>query len=171
MSNQAEVTETRIESLEVMANRLRRLAAEQLASAELTPVLSVDAEVELAQMSWELHHELAQLEPCGYANPHPLFLSRDVRVAGHRAVGNEGRHLKLTLTDGQVAWDAIAFRQGDWTDKLPDRIDLVYNLEVNEWNGQRRLQLNVQDIRPTGDDSTAHLWLDKPESARGPIDA
>ena len=159
------------DNLDELANRLRRLAAEQLASAELTPVLSVDAEVELAQMSWELHHELAQLEPCGYANPHPLFLSRDVRVAGHRAVGNEGRHLKLTLTDGQVAWDAIAFRQGDWTDKLPDRIDLVYNLEVNEWNGQRRLQLNVQDIRPTGDDSTAHPWLDKPESARGPIDA
>jgi single-stranded-DNA-specific exonuclease len=159
------------DNLDELANRLRRLAAEQLASVELTPVLKVDAEVELAQMSWELHRELAQLEPCGSENPHPLLLSRDVRVAGHRAVGNEGRHLKLALTDGQVAWDAIAFRQGDWAQKLPDRIDLVYNLEVNEWNGQRRLQLNVQDIRPTGDDSTARLWLDEPESARGPTDA
>jgi single-stranded-DNA-specific exonuclease len=159
------------ENLDKLADRLRGLAAEQLADVELTPVLSVDAEVELAQMSWELQHELGQLEPCGYANPHPLFLSKDIRVTGHRAVGNEGKHLKLRLSDGQVTWDAIAFRQGDWANKLPDRIDLVYHLEINEWNGRRQLQLNVQDVRPTGDDATARLWLDGPEPARGPADA
>ncbi|MFL7794897.1 MAG: single-stranded-DNA-specific exonuclease RecJ [Anaerolineae bacterium] len=159
------------DNLDELANRLRGLATEQLADIELTPILSVDAKVELAQMSWELQHELAQLEPCGYANPHPLFLSRDIRVVGHRAVGNEGKHLKLALSDGHVTWDAIAFRQGDWAQKLPDRIDLVYHLEVNEWNGQRRLQLNVQDICPTGDNDAAHLWLDKPESAKGTTDA
>jgi len=138
------------EHLDELADRLRRLAAEQLTSVELAPVLSVDAEVELSRMSWELEQELAQLEPCGYANPHPLFLSRDVRVQSQRAVGSNGKHLKLRLSDGQTTWDSIAFRQGEWVGKLPDRVDIVYRLEVNEWNGQRRLQLNVQDIRPAG---------------------
>ena len=142
--------------LEELAERLRRLAAEQLAGVELTPVLSVDAEVELPQLSWELQRELAQLEPCGYANPHPLFLSRNARVQSQRAVGNEGKHLKLKLSDGQVAWDGIAFRQGEWAGRLPDRVDIVYHLEVNEWNDRRRLQLNVQDIRPA-DDAPARL--------------
>jgi len=141
------------EHLDELANRLRSLAAEQLAGVELTPVLSVDAEVELSRMSWELQRELAQLEPCGYANPHPLFLSRNVRVQKQRAVGN-GKHLKLTLYDGQVAWDGIAFRQGERAGKVPNQVDIVYNLEVNEWNDQRRLQLNVQDVRPAGLDDT-----------------
>ncbi len=153
------------EHLDDLARRLRGLAAEQLTDVELTPVLRVDAEVELSQMSWELQRELAQLEPCGHANPHPLFLSRDVRVQDQRAVGNEGKHLKLTLSGDQVTWDGIAFRQGEWAGKLPDRVDIAYHLEVNEWNDQRRLQLNVQDVRPAGLDETIPcLWLDQSEA-------
>ncbi|MFQ6102433.1 MAG: single-stranded-DNA-specific exonuclease RecJ [Anaerolineae bacterium] len=155
------------EHLDELADRLRKLAAERLSGVELTPVLSVDAEVELSQMSWELQRELAQLEPCGYANPHPLFLSRNVHVQSQRAVGDGGKHLKLTLSDGQVTWDGIAFRQGEWAGKLPDRVDVVYHLEVNEWNDQRQLQLNIQDIRPAGlDDAVARLWLDR-DRAKG----
>lgn len=152
----------RTEHLDELAQRLRELAAEELAGAELTPVLNVDAEVELSDMSWELQQELAQLEPCGYGNPHALFQSRNVRVVGQRAVGSEGKHLKLALFDGRVTWDGIAFRQGEWAGKLTDRVDIVYHLEINEWNGQRRLQLNVQDVRPTGlDDVIARLWPDQ----------
>ena len=152
----------RNEHLDELAGRLRSLSTEQLADAELRPVLAVDAQVELSQMSWELQRELAQLEPCGYANPHPLFLSQNVPVQNRRAVGSDGQHLKLWLSDGQTTWDGIAFRQGEWADKLPDQVDLVYHLEINEWNGQRRLQLNVQDIRPAGmDDTAARLWLNQ----------
>ncbi len=155
------------ENLDSLADRLRGLAAERLANVELIPALTADAEVELAHMSWELQRELAQLEPCGYANPHPLFLSRNVRLLGQRAVGKEGRHLKLRLSDDRATWDGIAFRQGEWAGKLPDRVDIVYHLEINELNDQRRLQLNVQDVRPSGpDDTIARLWLDQdgPES-------
>jgi single-stranded-DNA-specific exonuclease len=153
------------EHLDELADRLRTLAAEQLSDVELIPALSVDTKVELSQMSWELQRELSQLEPCGYANPHPLFLSRNVRVQGQRAVGSDGQHLKLALSDGWATWDAIAFRQGEWAGKLPDRVDVVYHLAVNEWNGQRWLQLNVQDVRPAGlDDTIARLWLDEDAS-------
>jgi single-stranded-DNA-specific exonuclease len=156
------------DNLHELASRLRELASEQLADVELIPVISIDAEIELSQMSWDLKQELSRLEPCGYANPHPLFLSKNVRVVGHRAVGNDNNHLKLTLSDGWSTWDAIAFRQGEWAGKLPDRIDLVYHLEVNEWNGQRRLQLNVQDIRSAGnEDDVAHLWLGHDELGEG----
>ncbi len=147
------------ERLDELAGRLRELAAERLVGVELAPVLAIDAEVELAQMSGELYRELIGLEPCGYANPQPLFLSRNVRVVGQRAVGGDGKHLKLTLSDGRAIWDGIAFRQGEWAGKLPDRVDIVYHLEANEWNGQQRLQLNVQDLRPVGlDEAIARLW-------------
>jgi single-stranded-DNA-specific exonuclease len=147
------------ENLEELAQRLQNMAAKELSETELTPVLNIDAEVELEQMTQELERELARLEPCGQANPQPLFLSKNVPVQRHRAVGKDGKHLKLTLGDRSKSWDGIAFRQGDWANKLPDRLDLVYHLELNEWNGRTNLQLNVQDIRPAGfDEEITHLW-------------
>ncbi|MGD2143640.1 MAG: DHHA1 domain-containing protein, partial [Anaerolineae bacterium] len=137
-------------NLERLVERLLNIAVERLSDVDLTPVLTVDAEVALSQMSWDLHRALSSLEPCGYANPQAVFVSRDVRARYHRAVGREGRHLKLVLSDGELTWDAIAFRQGEWAGRLPDTIDVAYHLEINEWNGQKRLQLNVQDIQPAG---------------------
>jgi single-stranded-DNA-specific exonuclease len=133
-------------NLEPLQQRLRQIAAHQLEDLELLPTLSIDAEVDLSEMNWATHALLEQLEPFGYANPVPLFLSREVFVHDARVVGE--RHLKMTLSDGRTVWDAIAFRQGGWAGKLSRRIDVVYTLEVNEWNEQKRLQLNVKDLRP-----------------------
>jgi len=133
-------------NLELLQQRLRQIAAYQLEDVELLPTLSIDAEVDLSEMNWATHSLLEQLEPFGYANPTPVFLSREVIVRDARVVGED--HLKMTLSDGRAVWDAIAFRQGGWAGKLPRRIDVVYTLEVNEWNEEKRLQLNVKDLRP-----------------------
>lgn len=140
----------RNEDLGTLEERLREIANERLADDDLMPTLSVDGETDLAAMSWDLVETLALLEPCGCENRRPLFVSRDVPVQHYRAVGREGRHLKLALSDGLATWDAIAFRQGEWSGQLPEVIDVAYHLEVNEWNGRQQLQLNVQDIRPAG---------------------
>lgn len=132
--------------------RLTALAREKLAGVTLTPTLQIDAELPLSELSWDLHQALAVLAPFGYGNPEPLFVSRHLRVLDARAVGVDGRHLKLFVTDGAErgrGWDAIAFRQGDWIGRLPERIDLAYNLAVNEWNGRTTLQLKIHDIHPT----------------------
>jgi single-stranded-DNA-specific exonuclease len=135
--------------LETLQERLKALAAEQLEGVELTPTLLVDAEVELSEANWATQALLTQLEPCGYANPSPLLLSRRVIVRDARPVGTDERHLKLILSDGRVVWDAIAFHQGQQADQLHRQIDVVYSLEVHEWNGEKRLQLNVKDLRPS----------------------
>jgi hypothetical protein len=46
-----------------------------------------------------------------------------------------------------VAWDAIYFRHGELWDQIPARIDVAYTLEIHEWNHEKQLQLNVQDLR------------------------
>ncbi|MGA9351947.1 MAG: single-stranded-DNA-specific exonuclease RecJ [Anaerolineae bacterium] len=137
------------DNLQALQERLRELAAEQLEGVELTPTLLIDAEVELSEVDWATQALLTQLEPCGYANPSPLLLSRQAIVKDARAVGTEERHLKLTLSDGRIVWDAIAFHQGQSADQLPRHIDVVYSLEVHEWNREKRLQLNVKDLRPS----------------------
>jgi len=136
------------ENLKKLEADLKNIAREELFGRELASSLILDIDIDLRGLTWELQRELSRLEPYGCENPAPLFRSRSVRVSSSRAVGSDGAHLKMQLDDGTQDWDAIAFRQGDWAGKLPNRIDIAYSFEVNEWNGRRSLQLNVQDIKP-----------------------
>ncbi len=130
-----------------LAERLRAIAARELGERDLRPALQIDAVVRLDEVSGELLNSLRQFEPCGYGNPTPLLASYDVIVVNARQVGAEGKHLKLTLGDGRVTADAIAFNQGRWFSRLPTRANVAYQLELNEWGGESRLQLNVKDIQ------------------------
>jgi single-stranded-DNA-specific exonuclease len=138
----------RNENLPALQERLQNIARRELAEIDLIPRLQIDAELTLSPDLYELYDQLALLQPFGEANPEPIFLSRGLRVGQRQTVGQDGQHLKLTVGDGRAWWDAIAFRRGQQTDRLPERIDLAYQLDLNEWNEQKSLQLVVQDWRP-----------------------
>ena len=139
------------DALPELESRLTALAREQLDGQTLVPTLQVEAEVPLHELSESVYKDLRRLEPFGYGNPEPVLVSRSARVMDARAVGADGRHLKLRLTgDHGRIWDAIAFRQGAWINRLPRWIDVAYVLEENEWNGRVNLQLNVKDIHVPG---------------------
>jgi single-stranded-DNA-specific exonuclease len=149
----------RNENVETFFRRMTELARSELSGQDLRPSLAVDAQLGLDSIDWALQETLAQLEPTGYHNPAPLFMSAGVEVLSHRAVGRDSAHLQLFLTDsrrialsqnggGPQAVPAIAFRQGDWAAAMPSRIDVVYTLNVNQWQGRSNLQLMIQDLRP-----------------------
>ena len=144
----------RNDHLDRFVERLFEIVDRVLAQKTLVPTLSIDAAVSLSEMDWATSEWLQSLEPCGYANPTPLFCSRDVQVIESQQVGPEGRHLKLKLGNRSRPFDAIAFRMGDRTTEPGTQLDVVYHLEVNEWNGKRSLQLNVQDLRPSAENSS-----------------
>jgi len=115
-------------------------------------VLEYDAEVELAVLTEALWEELQQLEPTGHSSEKPALVVRGVRLAERRTVGVDGQHLKLKLARaGQPPLDAIGFRLGERADSLPDVVDIVCQLDMNEWNGKRSLQLLVLDIKAAGE--------------------
>jgi single-stranded-DNA-specific exonuclease len=142
------------DNLPGLEKQLTVLAAEALSAAEartgqeLKPTLTIDYELGLAELNRDLHGWLARMEPFGYDNPVPVFMTRRLHVLGCRAVGAKQDHLKLHLTDGRVRQDAIAFRQAHWLDHLPTVVDVAYHLELNVWNGREQLQLNVCEMRP-----------------------
>ncbi len=117
---------------------------------ELRPSLEIDAEVDFGMLNWGLQEQFKRLEPTGYENHAPLLLTRNVRVREVRTVG-EGKHLRLIVDDGNdsAVLDAVGFHQGERHPQIQvgSQLDLVYQLEANEWQGRRRLQLNIQDLR------------------------
>lgn len=133
------------ERVPALIERLRHAAA-SLQEADVLPTLEIDAEVTLSQLTWQLYDQLQTLEPCGAGNALPLFLCRRLKVLDFRQVGNN--HLRLTVGRGADRMTAMVFRRGDLAPYLRRSmaIDLVFHLEVNEWNGQRTLQLRVRDM-------------------------
>lgn len=131
--------------------RLKLIAADQLSDQDLRPMVRADVELPLSDLKPEILDYLAWLEPTGKGNPQAKFVSRDIFVTKHRKVGKDGSHLKLTVSDRQITYDAIAFRQGHWADKLPPRVDLLYTFEKNVYQNRENLQLNVVDLKPAGD--------------------
>jgi single-stranded-DNA-specific exonuclease len=141
----------RNELLQELVFRLDAIAKEKLENVDLRPRIFAEAEIPLSELKPDLLKYLNWLQPTGMGNPTPIFMSTGLMVTHQKAVGAEGAHLKLTVTDGKITYDAIAFRQGYWLTQLPPKIDLMYTFELNEFNGQVSLQLNVKDIRKSQD--------------------
>jgi single-stranded-DNA-specific exonuclease len=138
------------ENLPELMARLRAIAERELSGQDLCPVLRADMEVSLYELQRDVLDCIDQVEPTGLGNPSVLFVSRDLKVSRCKTVGKEGNHLKLTVNEDGLLFDAIAFRQGHWAAEMPARVDLLYAFETNEYNGRITFQLNVRDIKPSG---------------------
>ena len=138
-------------NLPALREALTGLAAAELGDrSQLCPTLAIDAEVSLEDITWSLIEQFGRLEPTGEDNRPPVLCARHTRVRSVRTVG-EGKHLKLGLDSGPGThvFDAVGFRLGDWKDALHEGsyVDVVFQAEINEWQNQKRLQLNLQDVR------------------------
>jgi single-stranded-DNA-specific exonuclease len=131
--------------------KLTSIAKEKLKGLELIPVLEIEAEISLADINWDLWNKLDKFEPFGEANPLPLFLVKDLKIEQIQTVGADGKHMRAMV--GQEGHSTvhkiIGFSFGEWCAKLNigDKIDVVFEIGVNEWNGNRDLQLKVIDLK------------------------
>jgi len=115
---------------------------------DIIPSIQIDEEITLKDINIKSVKELSLLEPFGEANRTPLFLYRDLKINSIRAL-SEGKHLKLSLKDEGYLIDAIGFNLGNLVEeyRIGDKIDIVGNLEINEFNGRENVQINLRDIR------------------------
>jgi single-stranded-DNA-specific exonuclease len=139
----------RNDRLDELASCLHAIAQRELGERDLRPVLRADMEIPLKDLRPSLLKDLDMLEPTGLGNPEAVFVSRGLRVKWPKKIGKEGQHLRMSVSDGYITYDAVAFRQGIWADQMPEKIDILYVFETNNYQGHESLQLNVRDIRPS----------------------
>ncbi len=111
--------------------------------------LLIDADLPLSELNLALAEELQRLAPFGQGNPMPKLISRNLTISDDRRIGREGTHRKLAVSDvaGKATMPVIWFHGAD-TEVPSGPVDLVYNLSVNEFRGQRSAQLQFVAIRP-----------------------
>lgn len=138
------------EHLEELRERLAKIAWRDLAGSDLRPLVRIDQEIPLKDLHPTLLDWMEMLQPTGQNNPDATFCSRNLQVTHAKTVGADKTHLKFSVTDGKIYYDAIAFRFGHMAGKMPERVDLAYQFEKNIFNGRESLQLKVIDIKASG---------------------
>jgi single-stranded-DNA-specific exonuclease len=138
---------------------IKDYAREVLAGRDLRPTLEIDAELAPSQANWELIGWLQKFEPFGEGNAQPRFLMRGLAITSVDTVGKSGQHLRLGARgDGARELKLIGF--GMAADALPvvvpgARLDAVVEVSVNEWNGNKSIQLRLVDWCLAGSDKAA----------------
>lgn len=114
---------------------------------EIIPIINIDAKINLGEINKEMVASLKQLEPFGEGNKMPIFAFKNLKIDSIRAL-SEGKHIKLTLKEGNSITNAIGFNLGHLVDeyRIGDKIDVVGTLEINSFNGVDSLQINLKDV-------------------------
>lgn len=134
------------ENLPALRSRLHTFACQCLQPEHLKPLVRVDVQADFEQLTWDLYQQVEQLQPCGIGNAEPVFWTPAIKIVEQRRVGKGLAHLKLTLSQGQQRFQAMAWRWGNYY-PLPETLDLAYQLRENCWNGRTSLELEVVGLQ------------------------
>ena len=99
------------------------------------------------------HRELHQIDSgcdLGAENPTPVFLAKGVAVKNLKFIGKEEQHVRFRAVKANASMDAVAFNMAEpfaCFDPRADLVDLVYELQINDWNGQDKLEMKILDLR------------------------
>ena len=146
------------EKLEEFKEKMIAKFQEETSGQELFPILAIDAEVDIDDVNWELYTILDKFQPFGQANEKPKYLSKNLAIHSLEPVGQEGKHLRIMIKSKSgkirktIGWHLCNGNAGDkkdWCKMINpgDLIDIVFEMSINEWNGNRELQLTIVDLK------------------------
>jgi len=138
------------ENLQKFIARIEEIAERELKGKKLAPSIDIDAELELSGIGDEFYGYLAKLAPFGQDNQQPRFVSKNVTIADIITMGSDNQHIKFRVkSDNSGLFTAVAFNKSETFAhvNIKDKIDMVYYLERNNFNGRSEIQLKIIDIK------------------------
>lgn len=127
-----------------------------LSKKDLEEVINIDTQIKLSNLSLEFAESLERLRPFGKDNPRPVFANKNVDIADVEMIGKDKRTMRMKLFQNGNYYNAIKFNALDDYEYLSlkfdgniksNKIDIVYYPDVNEFRGNRTLQIKLIDIR------------------------
>ena len=112
--------------------------------------LEIDCAIPAELLTISNIESLSVLEPCGNCCPKPVLMMKNLTIERITMVGG-GRHMRLRLRSGRFGLNAIYFSANPAAVSIQtgDVVDIAFTPQVNEFRGERSVQMNVQDIRPS----------------------
>ena len=140
--------------LDAFREKINEYARENLSSVDMIPTLDADCTIDFGDINLSFAQQLQQLEPYGVGNPIPTFVMRNVWVNEVAAV-SDAKHTRLVLSDGASTITAMCFSNSPAALGVynGDRIDVLFNVDINEWLGRKNVQLIVKDVKQSVGDA------------------
>lgn len=137
------------ENIDRLRIRLDQIAEQCLTEDNLKPITLVDVCCSIEDITLKAIEELSRLAPYGVGNPKPTILLKKVKIKEMKQVGAEQQHLKCQLEQEGAVLDGIGFSLGDAASKISIESlpDVIGQVEINEWNGSKKPQIMIKDLR------------------------
>jgi single-stranded-DNA-specific exonuclease len=138
------------ENIERFSKRFEEVVSETIEPRFLIPELEIDTVVRFSDLDFQIYRIIEQMEPFGPENNKPVLSSTGVTDTGYSRLLKE-KHIRLVARQGDIIFSGIAFNMADKWQLIQsgEPMDIAYTLDVNEWNGEKRLQLKICDIKTT----------------------
>ena len=138
------------DQIDTFRQEICKIAGEYYADSGPRTVLEVDCAVTPELLTIRSIDSLSMLEPCGNGCPKPVLMMENMTIERASLVGN-GRHMRLRLRHGRHTLNAICFSTTPESASIEpgDVVDVAFQPQVNEFRGERSVQMNVLDIRPS----------------------
>ena len=139
----------RTEDIDELRRELNQQAESELTPADFHPTLQIEEVIDWEEVDMDFPELVEMLAPFGMNNNRPVFQINDVEIKELRKIGAKSNHLKLSGNAGGKRIEAVGFQIGDVVDRLStgSKIDLAGEVQINEWNGNRKLQVLLKDVR------------------------
>lgn len=136
------------EEVNAFSDKFEEVVSATITEAQLTPVLEIDAEIQLSDIRMPFYNIITQMEPFGPDNLRPIFLCRNITDTGYSKLVKD-QHIRFSVKQGNTVMHGIGFNMPHKFQLLQHQqpIDLVFGIDENEWNGEKSLQLKVIDLR------------------------
>ncbi len=120
-----------------------------LINDDLIPAISIDGEMALTDINSRFMRFLEKLGPFGPGNMRPKFVSRNLSISGQPRLMGNGEHIRFIVSQNGRNYPAVGFKLSSHYEDLIRGVpvDIAYVVEVNQWQGQSNIQLNVRDIQ------------------------
>lgn len=136
----------KMKDLEAFRNKFDQIVASKILPEQRIPILHIDHKLSFQEISERFIRLIHRMAPFGPSNRKPVFLTKAVKVL--YATELKGEHVRLTLQQEGIVLEAIGFFLADkWRSLQTDYLDIVYQPEINSWNGHRKINLKLKDIK------------------------
>ncbi len=130
------------------ANAFEKVVSETITEDALIPEIIIDAEIKLQDITMGFYKLITQMEPFGPENMRPVFITKKVTDTGFSKVLKE-QHIRFVVKQGDIIVNGIGFNMADKFSLLQmnEPLDIVYTLDINEWNNETNIQLRMIDFK------------------------
>ena len=146
--------------LDNFRNLINDYARSMLTEKDMIQTVEADCELDFSELNLSLAKSIQLLEPYGVSNPIPVFIMRGVTVAEISGI-SDGKHTRLALGNGRYNISAMYFSNSPESlgVYVGDKVDVLFNLDINEWGGRENVQLIVRDLKPSRQEAEEILAL------------